>query len=82
MKGFPVRLRRSSLGLLGPAAGATGSVGEPNKSPLCGVLSGGESAKGLLDDAADNGAFCCCDNDASFSFCSYQKKKKRRQSQL
>lgn len=52
MKGFPAKLRRSSLGLL-DEEGATGSVGEPNRFCACDVLAG--EAKGLLEVGA---AFC------------------------
>lgn len=71
MKGLPVRLSRSSLGLLlALSADIEGSVGEPNRLVACEELTGDESANGLLDAAATGEAFCCCDALASFSFCS------------
>ena len=72
MKGLPVRLSKSSLGLFAAAAApGVGSVGEPNRllPPACGAAAtavlGLAAAKGLLAEAG--GAcwglvadFCSC----------------------
>lgn len=67
MKGLPVKLSRSSLGLEEPTAeGATGSVGDPNRFALWDVLAV-VAAKGLLDCRT---LCCCCGDEESFNFCS------------